>query len=100
MKTLAGHIVEAEESESRWNDWFAANAIAPARAHYEDLAARPAETLAGLLVALGRDPVHAEGVAPVSARMADDLSRDWAARYRRETGLAPDESTGTKDPLA
>ena len=97
---LAGHIAEAEHGEARWNDWFAANGIVPARIHYEDLAARPGETLTALLEAIGRDPVHAQGVAPISARMADAQSRDWAARYRREAGLPSVNSTEMKDPLA
>lgn len=67
-----------------WTDWFAQHEIAPLHINYETLAADPHATLARILRTLDRDPTVAETVAPKSAKLATDESRDWATRFRDE----------------
>jgi LPS sulfotransferase NodH len=42
--------------------------------------------VATILSALGRDPAIAATVTPKTAKLADGISADWAAQFRRETG--------------
>ncbi len=83
---LAGFIAEAEAHEAAWTRWFATEGVAPLELTYEGLSADPAATLATVLGALGRDPALASRAEVRTARLADTLSLDWAARYRAEYG--------------
>ncbi|WP_269584667.1 Stf0 family sulfotransferase [Roseibium sp. Sym1] len=67
-----------------WLAWFGLEGIRPLRITYEDLSAAPRDTLRLVLEKLGLDPVAADGVTPAVAKLADEVSADWAARFRRE----------------
>lgn len=87
---LSRFILEAETSDRHWQGWFDANGIVPVGIVYEDLAADPERAMARLLIGLGRDPEKAKGLTPVTAKLADAESEDWATRYRAEQiGPAP-----------
>ena len=85
---LRAFFAEAETGDAAWNEFFTRHAISPLRLTYEALAAAPQATLAATLADLGLDPALATNVAPRTARLADELSLDWSARFRREAGLA------------
>lgn len=78
---IAAAMDELAGLDRDWLDWFAAEAITPHRIRYDDLAADPGTALAGILARLGRDPAVAQGIAPPVARLSDDTSRAWAARF-------------------
>ena len=82
---LSAHVAALAAHNTAWRAWFAANAITPHAITYEALAADPAAVLAGILAALGQDPALAGAVAPRTARLADALSADWAARFARDS---------------
>lgn len=70
-----------------WEDWFAAQHIAPERLTYDALAADPKAALTDILCALGFNATAAEGITPATAKLADATSQAWATRFRTETGL-------------
>ena len=83
------HLVRMLRShDRRWRRWFTARAITPLELRYEDIAADPRAAVLRTLEHVG---IVSELTAPVPAprlrRQADDVSREWAERYRRE---APD----------
>jgi LPS sulfotransferase NodH len=84
---LAEFIEEVEDAEAAWHGWFAANGIAPLELTYEDLAADPLGRLAGLLRAFGADPATTFKAEVRTAKLADDETRAWIARYRKESGI-------------
>ena len=73
--------------DADWERWFAAEGIEPMRQTYEDLSANPVGALRCVLDRLGLDPAAADGVTPGTARLADEISLDWAARFRAEHRL-------------
>lgn len=78
---IAAYLAEAEADEAAWEEWFSANRIVPLRITYEALTADPVSSIRLILTHLGLDPVHADGVSPRTAKLADDESRAWAARF-------------------
>ena len=70
-----------------WNTWFDREQIAPLRITYEALSAAPQETLRTVLDYLGLDREAANGVEPDVAKLADNSSRQWSDRFRKEHGL-------------
>ncbi|MCE8006257.1 Stf0 family sulfotransferase [Aestuariivita sp.] len=79
---IAQTLAEVTTLDQEWVAWFDAEAITPLRVTYDDLAADPVATVAGLLADLGRDPAQADGIAPQVAKLADKTSQDWADRFR------------------
>ena len=69
-----------------WARWFESQDIKPFRITYEALSAHPIDTLRSTLEALGLDPHTAKGLKPGVAKLADALSEDWVARFRRQLG--------------
>jgi trehalose 2-sulfotransferase len=69
-----------DEEDAAWERFFAGAGIEPIRVVYEDLVADPAQTVAGLLDALGLPVPAGAGARTGLARQADELSEDWAAR--------------------
>ena len=84
---LVGRQVEAMAAmDAAWIDWFEREGIAPLRLAYDRLAADPVGTLAVVLKELGLDASAASGVKPGVAKLADETSRQWVARFRAEQG--------------
>ena len=75
-------------NERNWERWFETENIKPLRITYEGLSEDPMETLYRVLEHLGLDASAANGVIPDVAKLADDTSRDWAARFRSEHNVA------------
>jgi LPS sulfotransferase NodH len=81
------HLVALLEGhEAAWRRWFAEHGHAPHVVRYDDLAADPRATVAGVLRALGLPA--GDVPAPVTRRQGDERSQDWAARYRAEREAA------------
>lgn len=70
--------------DAEWPDWFAREGIKPLCLIYEDLSADPQDALARVLAALDLDPNLAEAVKTPTAKLADEISQQWAARFRAE----------------
>jgi LPS sulfotransferase NodH len=83
-KELSKIVTELEDHDAAWAHWFALQGVVPVSITYEMLSARPQATLALILSALGQDKTIAETVAPRTAKLADNESREWADRFRAE----------------
>jgi LPS sulfotransferase NodH len=79
---LADQVAESEAHDAAWANWFAQQRIQPVRITYESLSTDPRATLATVLSALDLDPAIAGTIEPRTAKLADNESRDWAARFR------------------
>ena len=83
-----GRWVEVMTAYDRdWEGWFQRQGIDPLRISYDALAAEPIELLRHLLDQLGLDRDAAHGITPGVRKLADDISRDWGARFRSENGI-------------
>ena len=85
---LAFLVDELHADDVAWNAFFAIHGIAPLRLVYETVVAAPHAALAVILTALGRDPEIARTVELRTAKLANATSREWAERFRKETGIA------------
>lgn len=75
-------VSEAEAGRTGWERWFQEHGIEPLPMRYEDLVADKAGTIRRALAFLGI-PAPADLRIKVStARQADALNHEWAARYR------------------
>lgn len=74
---------ELHRWDARWEDWFHATGREPIRVFYDEFTISRAATIGRILDALGIDPPEPEGKTP--KRQADDLSKDWVARFRAES---------------
>ncbi len=75
-------LQELTAYDEAWENWFIAEKITPLRVTYEALAADPAGGLAQILELLGLDNNAAVGIKPGVAKLADEISREWAERFR------------------
>jgi len=81
-------IAQLEAWDSLWESWFAREGITPLRIDYDALADDPRKTVQGVLEDLGRDPSTASGLAVPTLKLADATNREWARRFRSESGEA------------
>lgn len=70
-----------EDHEAAWAGWFAAQGVTPHRVTYEQLAADPRRTVAGILGHLGLDLPPGWRPDPPQRRQADAVNADWVRRY-------------------
>lgn len=75
---------ELHHWDDRWEDWFHATGREPIRVFYDEFTVSRAATIGRVLDVLGVDPPEPEGKKPIQ-RQADELSRDWVARFREDS---------------
>jgi trehalose 2-sulfotransferase len=76
-------LTELHRWDANWEDWFHATGREPIRVFYDEFTAGRAVTIGRILDGLGVDPPEPEG-KPMK-RQADDLSKDWVARFRADS---------------
>lgn len=76
--------------DDAWQTWFIDQNIDSLRLIYEDLSADPIASLRQVLLALSLDPASALDIHPGTAKLADEISRTWANRFRDELKIARD----------
>jgi trehalose 2-sulfotransferase len=80
-------IGRIERGEAAWERTFERHGITPYRLTYEEVAADPADKTREVLEFVGIDlPPDVRVEPPVLKRQADELSEEWVARYREESG--------------
>jgi LPS sulfotransferase NodH len=80
---------EVTDGQNAWDVWFAQQGITPLRVNYEALAEDHVTQLRRILSFIGADPDKAHGATPQTSVLSAELNRAWAARFRKESGLAP-----------
>lgn len=78
---------ERKSDDAAWEDFFTSHHITPVRLVYETMTADPQLALASILGALGLDAEVAKGVSVGTAKIPSSTGREWADRFRQETGL-------------
>ena len=81
---IGTRLEEMTAHDHGWEHWFDASEIDPLRITYEELSEGPVETLRVVLDHLGLEGEAADDVEPGVARLADNISQDWVARFRSE----------------
>ncbi|CAN5816774.1 Stf0 family sulphotransferase [soil metagenome] len=83
-RRLVALVDELERDDAAWAGFFADAGVTPVSVRYEDLAVRPEAVVGEILQGLGC--ASTSPVAPRTARMADEISQAWRARFREERG--------------
>ncbi len=84
FQRLQRELAELGAHDAAWLSWFDSQGIQPLRITYETLSADPAASLSSICLALGIDPPPADAIKPGVAKLADAVSQEWIARYRRD----------------
>ena len=67
--------------DASWDAYFLGLGLEPLKVTYEELAAAPGDTVAGVLAYLGLDPEATRALEPPRLRVqADERSEDWVRR--------------------
>ncbi len=83
---ISAELARFVRADEAWNAWFAAEDIKPLRITYENLSADPYGQLSRIVGALGLACEPADKAVLPVAKLSDEQSREWAERYRCETG--------------
>ncbi|QDY69406.1 Stf0 family sulfotransferase [Qingshengfaniella alkalisoli] len=79
------HMIALEALDEAWERWFELEAMEPMRINYDALSIDPKQVLAQVLSALNLDPSRAQSVEAPTAKLADELSREWRDRFESES---------------
>lgn len=86
---IEGFVEEQRRDHAAWEGWFHSHQIDAHTMTYEALSADPQDIIGKILGILGQSQERARGLAPGTAKLADDTSRTWAERFRAETQGTP-----------
>lgn len=84
---MSATVLTIEEHNGAWRHWFAAQGIRPHTVHYEELVADVNGVTRGILDFLGLRLPPTHEITPGHRRQADEINRDWIARYRSMSQL-------------
>jgi LPS sulfotransferase NodH len=87
FQRIADTVAQLSADDAAWGAWFADQGITPLRIGYEPLAHDPAATLHRVCDFLDLRAPDRAAICPGVARLSDPQSRDWAARFRRDSGV-------------
>jgi len=87
-RRIAAAVEQMQTWDGEWTRWFARESIEPLAIEYERLAQDSQRVLRDILAYLAVDTTHARGVVAGVAKLGDDVSREWVARFRREYGCS------------
>src|SRR3712207_721740 len=82
LRHLAGQL---DAHDCAWRGFFSEAAIEPLELSYENFKDDPRPAVAAVLRHLGLDEAAADEARPSTHKQSDDLSREWAARFREES---------------
>ncbi len=82
---IRAQLAEFARFDTDWRLWFDEHSIEPLEVSYEMLAREPQTALAEILVALGASGSIARDVPMQTAKLADEISTDWRARFQLES---------------
>ncbi|GAB5447628.1 Stf0 family sulfotransferase [Gymnodinialimonas sp.] len=85
-KAIASQLEQFEQMDRAWEAWFEVQNITPLRLTYDTLSADPHAALSQVLTALGLEAATTK-TTPPTAKLADGVNDEWAARFRAGEGL-------------
>ncbi len=83
-KAIAHQMNEFAALDKAWERWFEQESLNPLRICYDELSDDPHMALASVLSALQLDPKQAPHVETPTAKLSDELSGAWRARFMAE----------------
>ncbi|WP_189245387.1 Stf0 family sulfotransferase [Streptosporangium pseudovulgare] len=86
-EAITRFIRTIEDHDAAWEAWFSSAGVRPYRVRYEDLDEDMIGTTRRVLGFLGLEAPPGQAITARYRRQADELNRDWIARYRAERAL-------------
>ena len=83
-KALSKLVTEIKQHDAAWVSWFGRQKIQPFSVTYEALCAAPQSIIADILSSMNLDPIHAHSIQPMTAKLSNNESKQWAKRFREE----------------
>ena len=77
------YIDESEQHHAKWRNWFQEQRVSPFELSYEDLSENPVQAVTNILTFLKLDTSVAESLQPRTAKLGNNQSEKWIARYRQ-----------------
>ncbi len=88
---------DIEQHDREWSEYFELCGVTPHVVVYEQLRTSLPETVTGMLDFLGISTARGVAIPQLKRRtQSDDLSNQWAERFRQESGGRLDEVTGDR----
>lgn len=81
---IRAQIAEFSQYDEAWRSWFDAQSVMPLEVTYESLSREPQKQLERILDALGADGSIAQGISTPTAKLADEINRQWRERFELE----------------
>ncbi|MDX8349983.1 Stf0 family sulfotransferase, partial [Cognatiyoonia sp. IB215446] len=81
---IRSQMAEFTEFDVAWRSWFDEQSVMPLQISYETLSRDPQKQLERILGALGKDCSIAGGISTPTAKIADQINRQWRARFELE----------------
>ena len=84
-RAIAEEKAKLRAQDDAWRRWFKDEQISPLKLTYDRLAENPIGVLEEVLEDLGLDATVARAVAAPTARLSDQTTRAWIARFHADT---------------
>jgi trehalose 2-sulfotransferase len=98
---IAKCLAFVERQDRDWQNWFAANQIAPFVVVYEKLIADPARVVRGIVELLNVQEDERQAVFPPDLeKQGDETNEEWVARFRRESSATSGSPPGSEAAVA
>jgi trehalose 2-sulfotransferase len=81
---IRSQMAEFSLYDKAWRSWFDAQSAVPLEISYESLSREPQKQLERILDALGADGSIAHGISTPTAKLADEINRQWRERFELE----------------
>lgn len=81
---IRSQMTELIEFDVAWRSWFKEQSVAPLKVSYEALSREPQKQLKRILDALGANGTIASGISTPTAKLANQINRQWRERFELE----------------
>ncbi|MEL7178322.1 MAG: Stf0 family sulfotransferase [Pseudomonadota bacterium] len=80
-EAIRSQAEEFVDFDIAWRSWFDEQSVVPLEVSYENLSSEPQKQLARILDTLGADGSIAHDIPTPTAKLADDINRQWRDRF-------------------
>ncbi|MEO0697815.1 MAG: Stf0 family sulfotransferase [Pseudomonadota bacterium] len=81
---IRSQMAEFIEFDVAWRSWFEEQSVVPLEVSYERLSREPQKQLKRILDALGAEGAIASTISTPTAKLADQINRQWRERFELE----------------
>jgi LPS sulfotransferase NodH len=83
-EAIRSQMAEFIMFDDAWRSWFEEQSVEPLEVSYEALSIEPQKQLKRILDALGADGTIASGISTPTAKLANQINRQWRERFDLE----------------